>query len=145
LILEASRNRTIASVASASVRTAELVGASWNSSAMSGPTSNPSTTNTIAGVTDVPLRRRDTAATASTINATIARSHFMSPDHRTAFVGRHRPHRMSVLTRVFVAQYPSAGGGHLWGRYDDDRAVRMLDQLVGDAAQEQRLHAGQAA
>ena len=33
-------------------------------------------TNTIAGVTEVPLSRRDTEATANTLAAMIANSHF---------------------------------------------------------------------
>ncbi len=47
---EASQNSTSASVASASVRTAPLVLSMSIPSRTCGPTSNPTATNTIAGV-----------------------------------------------------------------------------------------------
>jgi hypothetical protein len=46
----------------------------------SGPTGTPISTNTIAGVTDVPVSLRDTAATARTAAAMIANSHLI-PAH----------------------------------------------------------------
>jgi len=72
-IRDASENSTSASVASANVRTVELFGAALTSSSSSGPTSTPIATNTIAGVTGVLESCRETAATASTASATMAR------------------------------------------------------------------------
>jgi hypothetical protein len=76
LIRDASANNTTARVASASVRTTAPVGADVTSSMTSGPASTPARTNAIGGVTGVPVIRRDTAATARTVAAMIASSHF---------------------------------------------------------------------
>ena len=43
-----------------------------------GPTSSPNATNTIAGVNAVPTSRRETAATASSANATSASAQSIS-------------------------------------------------------------------
>ena len=64
---EASQNSTSASVASASVRTVPLELSRSISPSTSGPTSNPTATNTIAGVTTVPDSRPEIAATASSV------------------------------------------------------------------------------
>ena len=72
---EASQNSTSASVASASVRTVPLELSRSIPSSTSGPTSNPTATNTIAGVTGVPYSRAEIAATASSVSATMARDH----------------------------------------------------------------------
>ena len=72
---EASQNSTSASVASASVRTVALELSRSIPSSTSGPTSSPTATNTIAGVTGVPDSRRETAATPSSASATMARDH----------------------------------------------------------------------
>jgi hypothetical protein len=77
LIREASANSTTARVASASVLTPAPDGAAVTSSNTSGPRSAPTSTNTIAGVTGVPVSRRDTPATASTVAAMIASAHFI--------------------------------------------------------------------
>ena len=69
---EESENSTTASVASASVRTVELVGRTERSLSTNGPTITPTAVTTIAGVTGVPDRRRDTAATSSNASPTIA-------------------------------------------------------------------------
>jgi hypothetical protein len=53
-MLEASQNSTSASVASASVRTVSLDASTSISPSTRGPSSSPTTTNTIAGVTGVP-------------------------------------------------------------------------------------------
>ena len=71
---EASQNSTSAKVASASVRTAELELSTSISPSTLGPTSNPTTTNSIAGVTGVPDSRPETAATPSSVSATMARA-----------------------------------------------------------------------
>ena len=70
---EASENSTTASVASASLRTVELVGPSVRSSSTSGPTRTPTATTTIAGVTGVLTNRRDTAASSNSMSPTVAR------------------------------------------------------------------------
>ena len=90
LIREASANSTTASVASASTFTLSPAGAAVTSSTTSGPSSTPTQANTIAVVTGVPVSRRDTAATASTVAATIANSHFMTlpPRRRLRRAGR---------------------------------------------------------
>ena len=72
---EASQNSTSASVASASARTVPLELSRSISPSTSGPTSNPTATNTIAGVTTVPDSRPEIAATASSVTATMARAH----------------------------------------------------------------------
>jgi hypothetical protein len=64
---------------SASVRTAALVLETSIRSSAFGPTSSPKATNTIVGVTGVPDRRRDTAATPSSASATSATGQPMSP------------------------------------------------------------------
>ena len=76
---EASQNNTSASVASASVRTIPLELSRSSSPSTSGPTSNPTATKTIAGVTGVPDSRPETAATASSVKATMARAHSTGP------------------------------------------------------------------
>ena len=70
---EESENSTIASVASASVRTVELVGRTVRSLSTSGPARTPTATTTIAGVTGVLDKGRDTAATSSSVRPTITR------------------------------------------------------------------------
>jgi hypothetical protein len=70
---EESENSTTASVASASVRTVELVGPTVRSSSTGGPTRTPTATTTIAGVMGVLDKGRDTAATSSSVTPTIAR------------------------------------------------------------------------
>ena len=72
---EASQNSTSASVASASVRTVALELSRSIPPSTSGPTSNPTATKTIAGVTGVPDSRREIAATPSSVSATMARDH----------------------------------------------------------------------
>ena len=72
---EASQNNTSASVASASVRTVELELSRSIPSSTSGPASNPTATNTIAGVIGVPYNRREIAATPSSASATMASDH----------------------------------------------------------------------
>ena len=72
---EASQNSTSASVASASVRTVALELSTSIPPSTSGPTSNPTATKTIAGVTGVPDSRREIAATPSSASATMARDH----------------------------------------------------------------------
>ena len=69
---EASQNNTSASVASASARTVELVLSRSIPSSTWGPANNPTATNTIAGVRGVPYNRREIAATASRVSATMA-------------------------------------------------------------------------
>ena len=49
-----------------------------------GPTSSPTATNTIAGVTGVPVSRRETAATPSSVSATMASAHFTGRSSRLA-------------------------------------------------------------
>ena len=83
---EESENSTTASVASANVRTVELVGRTERSSSTSGPTSTPTAVTTIAGVTGVLDRRRDTAATSSNARPTIA-----SPDFTARPAGPRFP------------------------------------------------------
>ena len=70
---EASQNSTSARVASASVRTAELELSVSISPSTLGPTSNPMTTNSIVAVRGVPDSRPETAPTASSVSATMAR------------------------------------------------------------------------
>ena len=70
---EASQNSTSASVASASARTVPLELSRSSSPSTFGPTSNPTATKTIAGVTGVPDSRREIAATPSSVSATMAR------------------------------------------------------------------------
>ncbi len=72
---EASLNSTNANVASASARTVSLLLERSTPSSTCGPTSTPNATNTIAGVTGVPCRRREIAATPSSASATMARAH----------------------------------------------------------------------
>ena len=76
---EASQNSTSASVASASVRTVALELSRSIPSSTLGPTSSPTATNTIAGVTGVPDSRRETAATPSSASATMASAHSTPP------------------------------------------------------------------
>ena len=80
---EESENSTTASVASANVRTVELVGGTLRSSSASGPTSTPIATTTIAGVIGVPDRRRDTPATSSSVRPMIASPEFTAADDAT--------------------------------------------------------------
>ena len=72
---EASQNNTNASVASANVRTVALELSRSIPSSTSGPTSNPTATKTIAGVTGVPDSRLEIAATPSSVSATMASDH----------------------------------------------------------------------
>ena len=72
---EASQNNTSARVASASLRTVALELSRSIPPSTSGPTSNPTVTNTIAGVTGVPDSRREIVATPSTVSATTASAH----------------------------------------------------------------------
>ena len=72
---EASQNNTNASVASANVRTVALELSRLIPSSTSGPTSNPTATKTIAGVTGVPDSRLEIAATPSSVSATMASDH----------------------------------------------------------------------
>ena len=69
---EASQKSTSANVASASVRTVELVLSMSTSPSTLGPTSRPTTTNSIAGVIGVPDSRAEIAATPSRTSATMA-------------------------------------------------------------------------
>ncbi len=62
---EESENNTTARVASANVRTVELVGLAAISSSTRGPTRTPMATTRIAGVSGVPDRYRETDATSS--------------------------------------------------------------------------------
>ena len=71
-IRDASQNSTSASVASASVRTVALELSTSIPPSTSGPTSRPAPTNRIAGVIGVPASRRETAATPSSVSATMA-------------------------------------------------------------------------
>ena len=73
LMREESENSTTASVASASLRTVELVGPRVRSSSTSGPTRTPTATTTIAGVIGVLASRRETAARSSSVSPTVAR------------------------------------------------------------------------
>ena len=84
---EESENNTTASVASAKVRTVELVGRTERSSSTSGPTSTPTAVTTIAGVTGVLDRRRDTAATSSNVRPMIASPEFTARPSRRRFPG----------------------------------------------------------
>ena len=79
---EASQKSTSARVASARVRTVPLELSRSMPSSTWGPTSSPTATNTIAGVTGVPVSRRETAATASSVSATTARAHFIAGSRR---------------------------------------------------------------
>src|SRR5437588_4655291 len=104
LIREASANSTTASVASASVRTVALVGATVTSSITSGPSSSPIRTNAIAGVNDVSVSRRDTPATASRAAAMIGSSHFTRSQDRFADADRHPPNQMTRTARPHEAR-----------------------------------------
>ena len=72
---DASQNSTSARVASASARTVPLELSRSMPSKTSGPTSNPTATKTIAGVTGVPDSRLEIAATPSSVSATMASDH----------------------------------------------------------------------
>ena len=72
-IREESENSTTASVASASLRTVELVGPTVRSSSTRGPARTPMATTTIAGVIGVLTSRRETAASSSSVRPTVAR------------------------------------------------------------------------
>ena len=89
-IRDASQNSTSASVASASVRTVALELSRSIPSSTSGPTSSPTATNTIAGVTGVPVSRRETAATPSSVERHDCEGplHRWSPFRRAKSVAR---------------------------------------------------------
>ena len=95
---EASQNSTSANVASASVRTVPLVLSRSIWSSTLGPTSKPTATKTIAGVIGVPDSRRETAATPSSANATMARDHSIRPSARSLGADP-RPRLLGYLTR----------------------------------------------
>ena len=97
---EASQNSTSASVASASVRTVPLELSRSTSPSTSGPTSNPTATNTIVAVTGVPDSRPDSAATPSSVSAT------MASDHSTGLASGQQHAHDSVRGRV-TANHPS--------------------------------------
>ena len=139
---EASANSTTARVASASVLTPSPVGAAVTPSITNGPTRTPTTTNTIAVVTGVPVSRRDTAATARTVAATIANSHFMALSASVA-------HPVSASRRGAPRRPPGAGlessQGDPQHRFvglgpqdgvtaDGDGGRRLLASGIGDMA-----------
>ena len=78
LMREASENSTRARVASAKVRTVELVLSTSIPPSTCGPTSRPKATNNIVGVSGVPEIRREIAATPSSASATMASAHSIS-------------------------------------------------------------------
>ena len=81
---EASQNSTSASVASASARTVPLELSRSIPPSTFGPTSNPTATKTIVGVTGVPDSRREIAATPSSVSATMARAHSIDRREHTS-------------------------------------------------------------
>ena len=75
LMREASENSTRASVASASVRTVELVLSRSIPSSACGPTSRPTATNSIVGSPACPRAGARSPRRASSASATMARAH----------------------------------------------------------------------
>src|SRR3954471_10956653 len=98
---EASANNTSASVASASTRTVEPELERSIPSNSSGPTTNPTPTNSIAGVTGVPSSRRETAATPSSASATRASHHVIHDLMRSGTTRRD-----ATLGDVYLTEDP---------------------------------------
>src|SRR5215467_12914114 len=67
----ASPNRTTASVAEASSLTVAPSGLGWTTPAAFEPATRPKAVKTIGAVIELPSRRRDTAANASTLTAIV--------------------------------------------------------------------------
>ena len=103
---------------SASERTAEPDVEGSMSSSTSGPASSPTATNTIAGVTGVPLSRPDTAATARIERARIGTAQFTVRDYLRNYspvcrAKRVMRKRAAALASVLSGR-PSKGGAGRW-------------------------------
>ena len=111
---DASQNNTRASVASASARTVPLELSRSTSPSTSGPTSSPTPVNTMTGVTGVPDNRPETAATASSVRATMASDHSIQGPGMRGSMGRRLPMtnaQASPTPGDLAARRDGRGGG----------------------------------